>query len=173
MSEPRWKSEWVKPGLLCLLFSLGGYGRHQPHSSAQRRERRQESKPHFIMNEQNKLNLNELMERRNLWFVNGINHEFNLVLWMEHQAEARQAHQLSLLFALPLREAKKKKRAEWEELGRRPTLIKERNERKSRCLQRWGQLFQLSPFNLQWKLKKFSFLWVEWERLLEDIITVC
>ena len=49
-----------EPGLLCLLFSLGGYGRLQPHSSAQRRERRQESKPHFIKSEINFILLERL-----------------------------------------------------------------------------------------------------------------
>ena len=51
-------------------------------------------------------------------FINGVDEWSGLVglNGVGHQAAptaARQVHQLSLLFALPLREAKKKKRVEW------------------------------------------------------------
>ena len=53
-------------------------------------------------------------------FINEEKAESGCVDGMGHQGgrPPRQVHQLSLLFALPLREAKKKKRVEWKGYGR-------------------------------------------------------
>ena len=121
-----------------------------------------------------------------IWLIkwNEAKHELMGIDWTEHQAAhaARQAHSATLLFVGPLCALKKEDNC-WN--GRGGPEAKDRATNSFHSFQsnskRWMNLmgwmvsllslihfFQLSSFNLQWKLKKFSFLWVEWERLLKE-----
>ena len=107
-----WLCGWVMAAAAAMLRPKKTNAARRAANSIQQRKSKWMNKQQLNLNgveewklkKLNEFNWNESIHEFNWLFVNG----------SPSSPAARQAHQLSLLFALPLREAKKKIRVEWK-----------------------------------------------------------